>query len=178
MTIALTKELLHPAGKVIKTNGKLRKIILGLDAGSAYLPKESSYLFVDVHGCLVPFFIEEISFKGDHSAAVLLRFLDSEKKSKEISGCLFYIDPTFQIKKKRKNDPSVDLLGYTVSDIVHGELGIVSDIIIYPGNPLLSIMKEDKEILVPLAEDFIVKIDRRKKYIEIQAPEGLIDLNK
>jgi 16S rRNA processing protein RimM len=43
-------------------------------------------------------------------------------------------------------------------------------------NPLLQINLNGTEILVPIFEGLIQKVERKKKELYIQAPEGLIDL--
>jgi 16S rRNA processing protein RimM len=44
-----------------------------------------------------------------------------------------------------------------------------------PLQALLQIAFGEKELLVPLVDEIIVKVDRKKKELHIRAPEGLID---
>jgi 16S rRNA processing protein RimM len=37
-------------------------------------------------------------------------------------------------------------------------------------------MKDDKEILIPVVDEFIYEVNRKEKYIVLNCPEGLIDL--
>ncbi len=37
-------------------------------------------------------------------------------------------------------------------------------------------MQDNSEILVPMTDEIILKVDRENKLIEIDAPEGLIDI--
>jgi len=41
---------------------------------------------------------------------------------------------------------------------------------------MLQINFGEKEILIPLIDEVIVKVDRKKKEMHIRAPEGLIDI--
>jgi 16S rRNA processing protein RimM len=43
-------------------------------------------------------------------------------------------------------------------------------------NPLLQLDYNGTEILIPIFEGLIEKVDRKKKELFIKAPEGLIDL--
>ena len=57
-------------------------------------------------------------------------------------------------------------------------LGKITQVAHNPGQDLLSILTpENKEILIPLHEDFIAKVDKRSKTIVMDLPEGLIELN-
>jgi 16S rRNA processing protein RimM len=37
---------------------------------------------------------------------------------------------------------------------------------------------EEGQVLIPMADDFIKKIDRENKQVIVETPEGLIDMNK
>ena len=43
-------------------------------------------------------------------------------------------------------------------------------------NPLFAITFGEKEILLPISDEIILKVDRKKKTIEVRAPEGLVDI--
>ncbi len=46
----------------------------------------------------------------------------------------------------------------------------------YPTQAILQVMKEKKEILIPILDQVIQNVDRDKKILSITAPEGLIDM--
>ena len=46
----------------------------------------------------------------------------------------------------------------------------------FPQQAIFKIKNGAFEILVPARNEFIVRIDRDKKHLEIEAPEGLIDI--
>ena len=57
-------------------------------------------------------------------------------------------------------------------------LGIVTEIIQNPGQWLLNVSSpEGRNMLIPLHEDFIVKIDKVKKILVMDIPEGLTEIN-
>jgi 16S rRNA processing protein RimM len=66
--------------------------------------------------------------------------------------------------------------GFRVVDESYGDIGVIQTVIEYPAQPLFQIMKGDKEILVPVIDPVIKKVDRENKTIYIDAPNGLIDL--
>ena len=59
---------------------------------------------------------------------------------------------------------------------MHGNIGTLVKVMDLPRQSLLQIAFEDKEILVPLVDEVIMKVDRKKKELHIRAPEGLIDI--
>ena len=66
--------------------------------------------------------------------------------------------------------------GYTVIDKSYGDIGIIEKILDFPQQAIFQIKKGEHEILIPAKEEFIISINRRTKQVEIDAPEGLIDI--
>jgi ribosomal 30S subunit maturation factor RimM len=69
-----------------------------------------------------------------------------------------------------------EIAGYTVVDQVQGEIGKVEKVLDYPMQALLQVMKGTKEILIPVADEIILKVDRKNRLLHIHAPEGLIEM--
>lgn len=69
-----------------------------------------------------------------------------------------------------------EISGYQVVDTIKGDIGIVDTVIDLVSNPLLRVELDKKEILIPIFEGLIRKVDREKKVLHIEATEGLIDL--
>ena len=61
--------------------------------------------------------------------------------------------------------------------LVSGELiGVVGEIVKLPGQDLLSVDKDGKEVLVPMVKQIIISIDVDQKRIVIDPPKGLLDV--
>jgi 16S rRNA processing protein RimM len=64
---------------------------------------------------------------------------------------------------------------YTKESIL---LGPITDIISNNGQWLLNIASPNKKnILIPFHEDFIISIDKRKKVVVMDIPDGLLEIN-
>jgi 16S rRNA processing protein RimM len=75
-----------------------------------------------------------------------------------------------------------DLVGCTLLDCrteVRGrEVGVVTDVRFGAGEaPLLVIGAGKSEIEIPYAEEFLVRVDLERKRIEMNLPEGLLEVN-
>jgi 16S rRNA processing protein RimM len=68
-----------------------------------------------------------------------------------------------------------EVKGFSVIDAKHGNIGTLVKVMELPRQSMLQINFGEKEILIPLVDEVIVKVDRKKKEIHIRAPEGLID---
>jgi 16S rRNA processing protein RimM len=70
------------------------------------------------------------------------------------------------------------LIGYTLFDETLGLIGEITDVNDYSGNLLLSVEYEGKDVLVPLNEELIVRLDEDLQEIELRIPEGLFNLDE
>ena len=69
-----------------------------------------------------------------------------------------------------------DIVGYKLVDETYGEVGFISDVLEYPTQAVIQVMKDGKEILIPIHDDIIRKVDKKSKVLNVKAPEGLIDM--
>jgi len=167
-------ECLH-IGSLVKLNGYKGGFVLALENKASLEIEKWRCAFLEIDGLLVPFFIDKITLTGDITAIVTFDDVTSETKAKKFLNCEVY-----QLKSLV---PKPDLLetdrlkGYEVIDKKTNRIGKVEEIINYNQNFLLRILNGEKEILVPLAEKIILRINHKKKEIEISAPEGLFNLN-
>lgn len=133
-------------------------------------------VFLEIDGKPVPFFISEYEYPG--AGILKLKFEDYEtiEKVTEFINCFIFL--TAPPTGNSIADNLIDLIGYSVLSVDNTLIGVVSDFIRNPGQWLLSIQSEEnKEILIPLHEDFIESLDHEAKKIVMDIPEGLLDLN-
>jgi 16S rRNA processing protein RimM len=70
-----------------------------------------------------------------------------------------------------------DLVGCTLLDHER-EVGVVTDVRFGAGEaPLLVVGAEKSELEIPFAQEFLVRVDLDRKHIEMNLPEGLLEVN-
>ena len=69
-----------------------------------------------------------------------------------------------------------EIKGFEVFDEQFGLVGIASDVFDRPMQPVLRVMRDKTEILLPLPQGAVQKVDRAKKQLHLRVPEGLIEL--
>jgi len=139
--------------------------------------EELEQVFLMIEGIPVPFFISSIEWHSDKSVIIGFDEISDEMTAASYVGTeVQYVPPVSEIS--READPDLeDLIGYQVKDAQHGVIGKISEILYYGENVLFSIESPDgKEILVPVHEDIIEMIDEKSSIVQINAPEGLMDL--
>ena len=163
-------------GQIAKLHGYKGGVSLFLDVThpEEYMDMES--FFIEIDGILTPFFVESFKLKNKGFAAVKFQGVDSEQEARSLLKKKVFI-PESELKElDESNFYDHEVIGYEVEDVVKGGIGKVTAIADVKQNPLLVIEFKDKEILLPIFEGLIVKVDRKLKRLKVKAPDGLIDL--
>jgi 16S rRNA processing protein RimM len=163
-------------GRIMKVSGyegavavKLEKIF------TENIPPMES-VFLEIEGRPVPFFIADIDYSGADVLRLQFEGYETVEKVNEFVGCRVFLTSGLDEDNFSAQDPG--LAGYRVIVEKDKFLGTVSEVIQNPGQWLLNVLSPDKKsFLIPLHEDFIVSIDKKKKTIKMDIPEGLTEIN-
>jgi len=79
-------------------------------------------------------------------------------------------------KNLTKEKKTVNYNGYTLIDAHKGKIGVIAEMVEMPGQIMISILVNDKEVLLPFTDDLVDKVDVKNKTVYYNAPEGLIDI--
>ncbi len=162
-------------GRIVKTNSWRGELVFFLDVDEPADYAGLDMVFIDIRGSLVPFFIEEISLRGD-TAIVKLEDVDNPTQAQKLLKCGLYLPLEELEPLKDESFYFHELTGYGAVDREHGPIGTVSEILQRNEQDIIRILYEDKEILVPLTEEMIEGIDREARILFLKTPPGLIEL--
>ena len=134
---------------------------------------------MEIDRLLVPYFIsdEGLRFKSGETVITQLEWVDSDKKAKDLCGLSVYVKQEDVIESEDEMSPNT-LIGYKLYDESLGLIGEINDVKDFAGNLLLSVEYQGKEALVPINEDFILRLDEDRREIELRIPDGLFDLDE
>jgi 16S rRNA processing protein RimM len=171
----IQKSDLFYLGKIIKPIGNKGElsIYLDVDKPEEYANLES--VFVEINGKPVPFFIDSFYLKQKKTATVSFTDVDAEF-AEMMAGSAMYLPIDALPRLKGNKFYYHEILGFTVIDKTHGILGEVNKVLEYPGNHVLEVNCQGKFILIPINDKFILQVDRKKKQLYVEAPEGLIEI--
>lgn len=138
---------------------------------------DCDYLICLLNGIFVPFFIEEYRFRSDTTALVKLNRIDTSEQARMFTNVDVYFPTKFNDEVDEPQHLSWNyFIGFQVKDVKHGVLGKIVEVDDSTVNTLFVIEHNDDELLVPAQEDFIVKMDNKKKQMTVNLPEGLVNL--
>jgi len=166
-------------GLIVKTHGIKGELVVRLFDEFTIDHMDTEFLFIELDGGLVPFFMEEAREKNKTDVLVKLELAKEETELERL------MDARVFVKKENMDDASEEeeafsahqLVNYSVQVVGFGPLGKIAAIKDISKNPLFEIEYEGREILIPIVEDFIVNIDDENEVIIFELPEGLIDLD-
>lgn len=172
----LKKEDCYRLGTIIKTHGIKGELVIRLNYLIAEDIIEMESVFLEVEGLLVPFFIEDIHSVSSQSCIIKFERLDTEEKALEFTGCNVYSD---NIKPENPDATATpeQFTGYSIKDSETGFSGEISEVLDVTDNPLFRVLHEGREQLIPAQQEFIIRIDTKKKIIFVRLPGGLLDIN-
>ena len=70
-----------------------------------------------------------------------------------------------------------DVAGYAVVDENLGSIGTLTEVLDMPGQSLLSVDRDGREVLIPAVDEFILDIDDEAETILVSIPSGLLNLD-
>lgn len=123
----------------------------------------------------LPYFIEY--FDLSDSGACMFKFeeVGDRTEADKISGKELFMEE-INLKKTTKPTGYEFVIGYRMLNADNAELGIIEEVYQMPANEIARLTIDNKEVLIPLTEESIVKIDKRKKEAIVRIPEGLLDI--
>ena len=162
-------------GRFVATFGIKGELILTHALGKKTALKDVEALFVEEQkGSYLPYFIHTSKAKEEDEMYVKLEGIDTKEAAHRIANKPVWLDNDDFRKLAAKTSP-ISLLGFTLfSD---GEnLGPVEEVIEQPHQVLLRITLNGKEALIPLHDETLAKIDRKKQEVHVVLPDGLLEI--
>lgn len=138
---------------------------------------DADYLLLLLDGILVPFFLEEYRFRGEHSALLKFVDLDTADDVGEYCGVEVYFPYSLTPEDEEEDYTWAYFVGFTVEDEKAGILGKIAHVNEDTQNVLFEVASPQGTLLIPAVEAFIKDIDHTAHIVHMQLPEGLIELN-
>lgn len=134
---------------------------------------DADYVFLEVDGIQVPFFLEGWRFRSDSVALLKFQDIDSSESALEYVGADVYFPHDLTPEPSEDDEYTWrHFTGWKVVDDIAGGIGEIEHVEDSTANTIFFV--GDK--LIPATEDFIERIDAKERTIYMNLPEGLLDL--
>lgn len=172
----MKKEDCFYLGKIVKKYSFKGELLAKLDTDEPDLYNNLDAIFIDLRGNLVPFFIEKSQLHKSDLLRLKFEDVDNEADAESLLKSDLYLP--LELLPKLEGDKFYfhEVIGFKITDEKFGDVGIIKAINDTTAQALFEIDRNGTEVLIPMNDEFIVKVDRDQKLIMVNTPEGLIDL--
>ena len=172
----MQKEDCFYLGKIVKKYSFKGEILAKLDTDQPELYENLDSILIELRGNLIPFFIERSQLHKSELLRIKFEEVDTEQDADSILKSNLYLPLEFLPKLEGDKFYFHEVVGFTIEDVNFGKVGVITGINDSTSQALFEIDRNGIEILIPMNDEFIKKVDRENKIILVETPEGLIDL--
>ena len=166
-------------GTIVQKFSFKGELLIKLDSDDPEMYEELESVFVALGNNLVPFFIERSSLHKSNLLRVKFEDADTEADAEALLKHKLYLPLAALPKLSGNKFYYHEVIGFEVEDTQFGKVGKIIGVNDTTTQALFEIEDEQgNEILIPIIDSFIEKVDRAKQKIIVNTPEGLIDLYK
>jgi 16S rRNA processing protein RimM len=162
-------------GKIVAAHGLKGELLLEHQLGKKTSLKGLKTIFTEEKtNSFLPWFIESTRIKSDTETWIKLEQVDAREAALRLVRRKVWLMEDDQKKFASRKSPT-SVLGYMVID--KGKpLGQIEEVYEQPHQLVCRIAMNGKEVLIPLHEESLKKIDHRKKELHADLPDGLLDV--
>ena len=172
----MRKEDCFYLGKIAKKFSFKGEVLIYLDTDEPELYEDMESVFVEFNKNLVPFFIKNSSLHKNDFLRVQFEDVDDEAEADSIMNCEVYLPLSMLPKLTGNQFYYHEVIGFEIEDLRLGVFGKIVSINDSSAQPLFEVINGNVEILIPMIDQFLVKIDRENKKVIMDLPEGLVEM--
>jgi 16S rRNA processing protein RimM len=123
-----------------------------------------------------PYQVSKWEFRSDSEAVLTFPEVTNCDDAEKLIGNTLFISSDDLPKLPEGRFYYFEVIGYTVKDENLGELGTVKDIWDSPGNDILVMEYKEKEVLIPMTDEIVIKADKENRCMITHLPNGLVEM--
>jgi 16S rRNA processing protein RimM len=122
------------------------------------------------------FFLERAQLHKSTLLRIKFEDVEEEADADDLIGAELYLPLSSLPKLDDDKFYFHEIIGFKVTDESFGYVGVIKSINDQTSQTILIIDREGKDVLVPLNDDFVTKVDKENKTMTLNTPDGLIDM--
>lgn len=165
----------YKIGKLVASHGLKGELVLKHTLGKKSSLKGLTAIFIEEKkNSFIPWFIESTQIKSETEIYLKLENVNTREAAMRLTQKETWL-PEENFKKFAAKTAPISLLGYLIIEN-KDPLGEILEVIEQPHQILCRLEIKGKEVLIPLNESTIEKVDHRKKQVIVTLPDGLLDI--
>ena len=171
----MTKDDCYLVGKLTKTHGLKGELAIWLDVDYPEEYEDLDSILLDIKGELVPYFVKEIQIRINKSI-ISFEDVDTIEAAQKIVNCDLYLPNENLAELEDDQFYYHEIIDFDVVDEQQGKLGKVAAVYTSEAQDLIAMNYQNQEILIPVSDEIVKKIDRQKRELYTNLPEGLLEI--
>lgn len=174
----MKKEDCFYLGIIARKHSYKGEVVIVIDSDEPELYANIDAVFVEYNNKLIPFFVEHVLLQKGNQLRVKFEDIDDEEAAKDILKRNTYLPLTLLPKLEGDKFYFHEIIDFTIKDVNYGVVGKIISINDHTAQALFVVKTaNNKEVLIPLIDEFIKKVDKENKVITVETPKGLIQMN-
>jgi 16S rRNA processing protein RimM len=162
-------------GKIVAVHGLKGELLLKHELGKKTSLKGLQAIFIEEKKTsFLPWFIESTTTKAEKEIYLKLEGINSREAAIKLTQKEIWLQEVDFKKFAAKTAPA-GLLGYMIIN-KNESLGEILELIEQPHQLLCRLEIKGKEVLIPLHEESLQKINHKKKEVLVNLPDGLLEI--
>lgn len=162
-------------GTLSKPHGIKGAFHVYLDVDDPEEYEDLDAVFLQLGNEMVPYFITDLQIRSNLNL-MSLEGIDTVDAAKELVGIKLFLPVSMLPKLKDNQFYYHEIVGYQVIDKKHGVLGFVKEVYSTGAQDVLVMTYQTKEVLIPLMDEIIPKVDKKNQVIHSILPDGLLEV--
>ena len=163
-------------GKIVKKYSFKGELLAKLDTDEPAIYENLDAIFIDLNSTLIPFFIEKSQLHKSDLLRLKFDDINNEEDAEALLKSDLYLPLELLPKLEGNKFYFHEIINFKLIDENFGLVGVVKGVNDTTAQAIFEVDRDGIEILIPLNDDFIKKIDRTNKSITVNTPKGLIEL--
>jgi 16S rRNA processing protein RimM len=172
----MRKEECFYLGKIAKKFSFKGEVLAYLDTDEPELYEDMESVFVEFNNNLIPYFIKNSSLHKNDFLRIRFEDVDNEEQAESLIGRAIYLPIKMLPKLTGNKFYYHEVIGFEIEDKRLGVFGKIQSINDTTAQPLFEVLNGEVQMLIPMVDHFLVKIDRANKKVIMDLPEGLVEM--
>lgn len=164
-------------GKITRTHGLNGDVIIYLDVDNPEEYTELDILLLDIRQRLVPYTITQFNLYKTKQAIVNFEEIKSLEEAEALQNTKLFLPlgilPTI---KEDDNFYLHEVIDFKIIDNNLGKLGFIKEFVETGVQTLINMEYKNQEVFIPMNDEIVLKINREKKELYTNLPDGLIEV--
>ncbi|MFN3801345.1 ribosome maturation factor RimM [Belliella pelovolcani] len=172
----MNKDNCFQLGYIAKVHGLHGEVTVVLDVDYPEAYEGIEHVFINQKSRLVPFFLEYFDLQPNNKVLAKFEDYNTMDDAEKLVGSELYLPLTALEELGEDQYYFHELIGFEVVDASLGSIGEIKIIYDLQTQDLLGVDHKGREVLIPIQDGIIQKVDKTAKKVYCQLPEGLLEI--